>query len=327
MSHARDWHLRLCEVERAWALLGGRERLDWGGLRVGQLDTGYTQHPVFGFPHAPWVSTADARSFLLDAPPGAGIDPVRAIVGSHGTTSGSVINGDDAAAAYLGVAPRVPLVPARTSDCIIMDWRVHEFEAGLRYLVDEARVEVINVSLGTFLKFSPPEAVRVALDHCYERGVILIAAAGNMPVFDWPAFPGALPRAIAVAGVSAGGRPWWMSSRGPWVDFSAPARGLRRACTSREGRYGYTTKWGGTSFAAAMTSGAAALWLLAHRQAIAARYLQAWQRVEAFRWMARRSATVPPGWAAERGFGAGILNVAALMDPALLPDAAALVRR
>jgi len=327
MSSDRNWHLRMCEVERAWELLGGRKHIDWGGLRVGQLDTGYTQHPVFGFPNSPWIDSRGARTFLPDPPPGAGSEWPRVLVGSHGTMSGSVINGDDAAAAYLGVAPRVPVVPARISDCVIIDWRAHEFEAALRYLVDQVRVDVINVSLGTFLKFSPPEAIRLALDHCYECGVILIAAAGNMPVRGWPAFPAALPRAIAVAGVTRRARPWCISSRGRWVDFSAPAGGVLRAHTTRCSGYGYTSFWGGTSFAAAMTSGAAALWMLAHRGAIQARYPEPWQRIEAFRCMARRSATVPAGWMPDRGFGAGILNVAALMDPTLLPSAADLSRR
>jgi len=82
---------------------------------------------------------------------------------------------------------------------------------------------------------------------------------------------------------------------------------------------------GGTTFATAMTAGAAALWLHRHAAELPARYRKPWQVVEAFRVMARRTASVPPGWRKDAGFGSGILDVAALMDPAHLPNADDLV--
>jgi hypothetical protein len=76
-----------------------------------------------------------------------------------------------------------------------------------------------------------------------------------------------------------------------------------------------------------MTSGAAALWLAAHDSSIQQRYPFPWQRVEAFRRMARQTAWVPAGWLADQGFGAGILKVDLLMDAARLPEATELSRR
>jgi len=61
-----------------------------------------------------------------------------------------------------------------------------------------------------------------------------------------------------------------------------------------------------------MVSGAAALWLLHHRDELRAAYPEPWQKVEAFRQCARASARKPPGWPA--GFGDGILNVKALLE-------------
>lgn len=322
-----DWHLALCNVYRAWISVGGSDSIDWKSVRVGQIDTGYTEHPVFGFPKAPWTDVAGARTFIPDPPPGGGLDTLSGPSGGHGTTSASICCGFDPAAGYFGVAPRVPLVPARISDCVILDERADEFEAAARYLVDDARVSVINVSMGTFLKFTPPPPIARALDHCYERGVILVAAAGNVPAPEWPAYPAALPRAIAVAGVTRAAIPWYMSSYGPGVDFSAPADSVRRAATRTGPGFGYTDVGDGTTFATAMTSGAAALWLLKHSAMITQRFTEPWQRIEAFRLMARRSAWVPPWWLADQGFGAGILDVGGLMDPRRLPSAAELVRR
>jgi hypothetical protein len=158
-----------------------------------------------------------------------------------------------------------------------------------------------------------------AVDHCYLRGVILVCAAGNVPIPEWPAFPARLARSIAVAGVTRQRLGWAMSSHGSWVDFSAPAKSVWRASTAADGRYGFTAVWGGTTFAAAMSSGAAALWLHTHAQRIAELYRQPWQRVEAFRLMARRVAQRPAGWDEQGGWGAGILDVAAMMRPEQLP--------
>lgn len=322
-----DWHLRMCAVGKAWDRVGQPGRIDWSGLRIGHIDTGYTDHPAFGPAGASWMDRERARTFATGTPAGNGVDALTGPSGGHGTGSASVYCAHDIDAAYFGVAPRVPVVPVRIGDCVIIDDQAREFEVAVRYLVEEVRVDVINVSMGTFLKAGPPKPIRRAIDLCYERGVILIAAAGNVPVPEWPAFPAALPRAIAIAGVTRKSEPWFSSSYSRGVALSAPAGGVKRAQTKPGSQYDYTDSYGGTTFAAAMTTGAAALWLLAHRDAIQAKYVQPWQRIEAFREMARKTATVPTGWLADRGFGAGILHVGRLMDADLLPDGGGLVRR
>ena len=317
-----DWHLTMCKVQGAWARLGGPDNLDWGDIRLGQIDTGYTLHPVFGFPDEAWLDVKAARTFMKDPPPGQGLDPLTGASGGHGTTSASICAGR-LLGAYAGVAPRVPIVTARINDCVIIDHREQQFEAAVRYLVDDAKVSVINVSMGTFLTMTEPRAMKRALDYCYHRGVILVGAAGNVPA-PWRAYPAAIDRAIAVAGVTRDAVPWSLSTYGPWVDFSAPAKHVMRATTTKSTNgyeFGFTDNGFGTTFAAAMTSGAAALWLLAHAKAIRKSYAKPWQRIEAFRLMARRTATVPTNWEPDRGFGAGILNVQCLTDPVWLPDA------
>ena len=138
--------------------------------------------------------------------------------------------------------------------------------------------------------------------------------------------PARLPETIAVAGVTADDGWWSGSSYGPEVDFSAPAAGIRRASVRGTDRFDYGDGGDGPSYAAALTSGVAALWLLHHRVELAQRYAEHWQRIEAFRLLARLHVRVPAGWNAAAGFGPGILDAAALLAAAL-PDAAALQRR
>lgn len=315
---AQQWHLDLCNARCSYPPAPD----DWGDIKVGLIDTGYTEHPALGLPGDSWVDVDAARSF--DSQAGRpGRDRMRGSYAGHGTSSASVVTGFDTTTGFYGVAPCVPVVPVRVGQGILLDRRSYEFEAAVRYLVDEAGAKVVNVSLGTFLAQSAPEPIWRAAKHCYDRGVLMVAAAGNVPVRGWPAYPAALPRTIAVAGVERSGRPWIMSSSGEWVDFSAPAAGVRRAFATPSPRSSYTAAFGGTTCAAAMTSGAAARWLHRHQLELE-KYRGQWQVVEAFREAARASATRPEGWNADIGYGAGILNVEGLLNT---PPAASLTRR
>lgn len=146
--------------------------------------------------------------------------------------------------------------------------------------------------------------------------------------------PARLNRTIAVAGVTRAEVPWSGSSYGPQVDFSAPAADLRRGNVKRGlrgNKYIYGPGGDGTSYAAAMTTGVAALWLQHRRSDLAREYPEPWQRVAAFRLLARSSTRVPgvtvnsqPLWQ-PGSFGSGILDADKLLDSPL-PPAASLVR-
>lgn len=324
-----DWHLANAGVPAAWARLGGPDAIDWKTTRVGQIDTGYTLHPVFGFP-APWLDVAHAETFFPagtpgPAPvpePGGGLDNGNGVSAGHGTRIGSTICGRDAAAsggAFHGVAPGVPLVPVRITDIVWINHAQREFGEAVDHLLAQG-VGAINVSLGVFFAVMTKPLKR-AVNKAYDAGVILVCAAGNH--VNSVVGPAKLERTIAVAGVTRHDQPWSGSSFGPEVDFSAPAADLRRASVDGTTSFSYGGGGDGTSYATAMSTGAAALWLTHRAADIAAAYPQPWQRVEAFRTLARSTSRVPPGWQPDQGFGSGILDVGALLD-APLPPAAAL---
>jgi hypothetical protein len=339
-----DWHLALCNVGPAWHRLGGPDNIGWT-TRVGQLDTGYTRHPVFGFgTPKPWLDVASSQTFIdpppdrenwLDVEPGGGLDPLSGFSGGHGTRIASTICGHDPQASggsFYGVAPRVPLVMARVADSVLVTDRQTEMVNALRYLVETARVDVINISLGFLPPGSTDDKLKAALSDAYEAGVIVVCAAGNYvdPVF----VPARLNRTVAVAGVTRSEVPWSGSSFGPQVDFSAPAADLRRANVKRgvtNPKFSYGNGGDGTSYASAMTTGGAALWLQHRGAELSTAYSQPWQRVAAFRHLARECARVPtvsyagqPLWQSG-SFGTGILDVDALLV-APLPPAATLQR-
>lgn len=320
-----DWHLDMVRAPAAWQLLGGPDHIAWGATRVGQLDTGYTRHPAFGFGATTWVDETQSRTDLPPPPngggnafqppePGGGLDPVTGFNGGHGTRIGATISGHDPVAdgrPFYGVAPRVPHLSIRMTDAVWINHAQRQFADGLDAAVQQG-VGVVNVSLGVVLGQVLP-GMKKALDRAYEAGVIVVCAAGNY--VDPVVAPARLSRTVAVAGVTSREQPWSGSSFGPEVDFSAPAADLRRADPRSATRFRYTGGGDGTSYATAITTGAAALWLTHRRAEIAAAYAgQAWCVPEAFRQLARRTARVPgPHWQPDGVFGRGILDIGALL--------------
>ena len=87
-----------------------------------------------------------------------------------------------------------------------------------------------------------------------ERGVLMIAAAGNAGAKSPPLYPAANPNVIAVSGTDAQDRLFSASNRGVHISIAAP--GTDVFLPAPDGKYQITS---GTSFSAAYVSGIAAL--------------------------------------------------------------------
>ncbi|MBM4442405.1 MAG: S8/S53 family peptidase [Candidatus Rokubacteria bacterium] len=339
-----DWHLRASRLVEAWAHVGGPHAIDWRDIVVGQIDTGYTKHPCFGWP-ATWTNTANDRNFFhreLGADPAtdrwanrdtwSAEDNVMGAFGGHGTRTASVLAGYDVSPAgraadggqategYFGAAPRVPFVPVRISNSVWINDTTDALGDALAWLVDDVGVKVITISMGATLPAYLPPKARAAIDLAYERGIIVCCAAGNLirPVVT----PARAPRTIAVGGSTPGDRPWTGSSYGRYVDVCAPAWPIWRASTTQLGtfEYGYGD---GTSFATPQVAGTAALWLLKHRTALDAAYPQRWMGVAAFLKVLKETVRKPGGWNTN-DYGAGCLDADAVLTADLPPVASLL---
>lgn len=329
-ADTRQWHLNEVEVRSAWNYWGGPSAIDWGAVKVGQVDTGYTRHKVLGFPDNSWLDTRAAETFFAPsgggggAGPGKGVDPLEDQRDGHGTRIASVICGHDLSAPggpYYGIAPKVPLVPVRIANHVLISHAQRELAMALRYLVREIGVGVINLSMG-FLPRLVLRGLKRAIDETYEAGVIFVCAAGQpLPPVISPAHG---RRSIAAAGSTLGSIPWGGSAHGTAVDWAAPADAIYRAEPSRDGGARYAGGGDGTSYSAGITSGAAALWLARHGAALPATYPEAWQVVEAFKVLAKRTSRPMPHQR-PGSFGAGIVNIADLLNQQL--PAAATLRR
>lgn len=328
LEQGLDWHLGRVNVLPAWTLLGGPGHIAWGATRVGILDTGYTAHPALGFAtlaggaDLPWIDIAQSRTFFTRVDPLAPAGPTpndgsanpADASWKHGTRMAATIGGYRAQANFYGAAPQVPIVMARVTDSVAIDHAQTSVAAGLRYLMDIARVQVVNCSLG--IAFGVPiQDLKDAIDHAYEQGVILVCAAGNY--FRDVRVPASFARTLAIGGTNYSNRPWRNGSFGAEVDLSAPSDDIRRA-SPKNGTNAFTYELGGdgTSYAAALTTAAVALWLTHHGASLATRYPQAWQRVEAARRLLQASARRPSGWQLGT-HGTGILDISALLASTL----------
>ena len=121
-----------------------------------------------------------------------------------------------------------------------MDWSVNQ---GAR---------IINMSFAGPKDPSLERAIKLA----YDRGIVLIAAAGNAGPKSPPLFPGADPNVIAVTATDVDDKLFSGANRGKYISVAAP--GVDILVPAPEDSYQVTT---GTSVAAAEVSGIVALLL------------------------------------------------------------------
>ena len=328
-----DWNLgpRGANVVEAWQMFAANpnhtSQLPWKDIRVAHVDTGYTEHAALGW--------SDGSSMTVDVARGTefwpGMDPdphddwLPGFPG-HGTRISAAIAGFLKPASgdpFYGVAPGVQIVPYRVTDSVIVDHVPHAIAAAiLKAIKDECHV--INISLGAL---RGDTRVATALDAAYEAGLIVCCAAGQV----WPRviYPGRFNRCITMGGVGPDFRPWASAAAGPHVDLCGPADLIRRVKAERlaPGTAAQTIypnpEGDGTSYATAICSGIAALWLAWHGiEKLRTHFATsgAWQLPAAFKALARASAT-PGQWpAGSDRYGSGVINAGALLKQTIPLD-------
>jgi len=206
-------------------------------------------------------------------------------------------------------------VPYRVSNFVVLDtlwWKNKRVGEAIKHAVFNAGCSVLSISMGDPCNAS--NLMGEAIDLAYEHGVIVVAAAGN--ITSEVTYPGRYSRAFGIGGITRREEPWNGGSRGITVDISAPAAGISRAdCRLENGQFtpDYGNVGDGTSYATVHVSAAAAMWLAHHGEALGQYHSQRWQIVEAFRSVLTSSARQPgPKWD-ENLFGAGILDIEALL--------------
>jgi subtilisin family serine protease len=153
----------------------------------------------------------------------------------------------------MGIAPSARLfaVHAFSSSATNSESTTFNILKGLDWASNQ-NVRIINMS------FAGPKdpSLERSLKAAYDKGIVLIAAAGNAGPKSPPLYPGADPSVIAVTATDVDDKIFSGANRGKYVSVAAP--GVDILVPAPDGAYQLTT---GTSVAAAEVSGIVALLL------------------------------------------------------------------
>ena len=252
---SQQWVLDMLDVEAAWPVTEG------SGVTVAVIDSGVN----------PAVS--DLTNSVITGPDYTGVttSPSSQDWGVHGTWMASLIAGhghDGGLSGVIGIAPEARILSIR----VIPDrgdphYRQYEREPetliqqsladGIRYAITHG-AQVISMSIGYSTQSG---VVREELQQAYDRGVVVIASAGNSggPVGPGDgeapeSFPANYPGVISVGAVKQSGAVAGFSSDNLSVQVAAP--GVSVPAQGRDQQYWSVS---GTSPACALVAGVAAL--------------------------------------------------------------------
>ncbi|MDT7543433.1 MAG: hypothetical protein QOE33_3337 [Acidobacteriota bacterium] len=258
--------------------------------RIAHIDTGYDRDHVACPEH---VRRELERSFVDgDNQPNSAQDPNRGHAipdnSGHGTGTIGILAGRQIAAQnniYLGGAPEADIVPLRISNSVLL-FLTSAFAKALQYAVEQ-RCDVVSISMGGL----PSKAWSEAVDNAYEKGICIVAAAGNsyggLPTHH-VVYPARYRRTIAACGVMADGHPYYNLDRNALEGNWGPDSSMSAALAS----YTPNIPWAvfgckttlrlngeGTSAATPQIAAAVALWYEKYKSILP----RDWQRVEAVR--------------------------------------------
>ena len=168
----------------------------------------------------------------------------------HGTSCAGIVAAvQDNALGVTGVAPHCKVVgiKAATDSGYFYD------SANVPALVYCADMGFQVVSMSFYSDEVTP-AERDAIDYCWSKGTLLVAAAGNDDSV-LPFYPGAYENVLSVAASNFSDGKSWFSNWGTWVDVAAPGESLPTVTVGG----GYTTGFAGTSGATPQVAGLAGL--------------------------------------------------------------------
>jgi subtilisin family serine protease len=209
--------------------------IDQVSLRIGIIDSEVdVTHPSLA------AANIQSRSF---APEGAELPDF------HGTAIASIIAASSID--YQGLAPKAGIWAASVFENDRQRGEIASTVSLVRALdwLILSGVDVVNISLAG----PSNRLLEAALARAQDRGVLIVAAAGNGGPVAAPMYPAAYDSVVAVTAVDTQGHVFRLANRGNYLDLAAPGVGLLHAKAGG----GYMAS-SGTSFAVPFVATAAA---------------------------------------------------------------------
>ena len=247
--------------------------------------------------------------------PGHGTATMALLAGNHVTLKSPPFDDD------LGGAPDAQVVPVRIADSVVHFW-TDEMAEGIDYATNlpatkGARYcDVVSISMGGVAS----RAWAYAVNKAYDKGITLVAAAGNnysnAPT-RFTVYPSRFARVITVTGATSDNKPYRTTKLKEMQGNYGPPSVMRKAIAAFTPNIPWAD-WksndtldldgAGTSAATPQVAAAAVLWLQTH----ADEYGSGWSRVEAVRHALFESAEkkLPTKAESKEYFGNGLLRAA-----------------
>lgn len=308
--NGNEWPLEMCKVKEAWELTlppHGEGKNKGEGIAIAHPDTGWTKHPEL----------LKGDRYLTDYPLSKNFfgkfsdyqkaeDDLTGLHPSHGTTTASLMLSEvghpstDPPSEFpdydipvsnfvSGIAPKVEVIPQRVTNFVVLGTALSGSQtvntyATLTKAVYHALslninlVGVISISLGGL---GSPKYLETALKKARQKGVIVIAAAGQVPhyrarnlsLLKGPAYPSTSFHTISAAGCDENfdtkmkdkeGRSFNIGFYGHQIEITTPGYGVNVAETENSSKPYKIINSNGTSYSTALTAGACALWQAYH---------------------------------------------------------------
>lgn len=237
--YSKQWNLHKIGVEGAWNLTKG------SGITVAVIDTGITK--VRDLQETKFVKGYDFVNDREEATDDNG----------HGThVAGTVAQATNNKYGVAGVAYEANLMPLKVLNAF-GGGTVADIAEAIKFAADQG-ADVINMSLGGG---GESQLMKQAIEYAYNKGVVIIAAAGNESA-NGASYPARYPHVIGVSAFGPDGEKAEYSNYGAGVDISAPGGSEGGAIlqeTINENGEGVFLGLQGTSMASPHVAGVAAL--------------------------------------------------------------------
>jgi len=201
-QYSKQWHLHSINAEQAWDENRGK------GITVAIIDTGVSQVPDLA--QTEFVAGYDFVNDKINADDDNG----------HGThVAGTVAQSTNNNYGVAGVAYEAKIMPLKVLSGS-GGGTISDIAEAIRFAADN-KADVINMSLGGG---GESQVMKDAIEYAYNKGVVIIAAAGNENN-NSASYPARYARVIGVAATDAQGERAEFSNYGAGVDIAAPGGG------------------------------------------------------------------------------------------------------
>jgi hypothetical protein len=279
-------------------------------IRIGHIDVGYRNHIS-----KPKNLLANlGTSFVGSDNPANGEDQTvgnLTEIDGHGCGTCAILAGNfidhnssfTGYEGFFGAIPFAEIVPIRICDTVYNSLSANDVARGIEYAVDNG-CQVITMSMAGVAT----RRVANAVNYAYEKGVVVVTAAGN----NWQKkigklapkavlYPARFDRVIAATGAAYNHEPYYLPANSYWDgsdgdgDFMQGNHGPANVMKTAVAAYTPNLPWadfdnspapfrkagGGTSAATPQVAATAALWLVYNEDKLAG--YEGWQKVEAAR--------------------------------------------